>query len=249
MSKQKANTVAVFGIHAVRALLNTAPERILELFVLDGADQKAEGISAVAQSLGIKSQAAKRGQLDEWAGGYTHQGVLAVARPAPELGESDLKMLLATSQVKTLLALDHIQDPHNLGACIRTAEAAGIDALIVSKNQSAPLGAVARKVACGAAETLPIYRVANLARALELVKKEGYWLIGTSDGAEQDLYQTKLSGPLCFVVGSEGDGVKPLIAKLCDEMVRIPMRGAVSSVNVSVATGIILFEWLRQSQK
>jgi 23S rRNA (guanosine2251-2'-O)-methyltransferase len=145
------------------------------------------------------------------------------------------------------LALDHIQDPHNLGACIRTAEAAGVDGISVSKNQTAPLTEVARKVASGAAETLPIYRVANLVRALDQLKKEGVWVLGSSDKADQNIYQSKLQGALCFVMGSEGAGLKSLTALVCDEMISIPMRGSVPSVNVSVATGIVLFEWLRQS--
>ncbi|MBT5430318.1 MAG: 23S rRNA (guanosine(2251)-2'-O)-methyltransferase RlmB [Rhodospirillaceae bacterium] len=186
-------------------------------------------------------------KLDEDNKNMMLKRVYDTAALTPNYLKVFLNTALAANQVPVFLALDHIQDPHNLGACIRTAEAAGVDGVIVSKNQTAPLTEVARKVASGAAETLPIYRVANLVRALEQLKKEGVWVLGSSDKADQNIYQSKLQGALCFVMGSEGTGLKSFTAQVCDEMISIPMRGSVSSVNVSVATGIVLFEWLRQS--
>ena len=252
MAKNSSNTILVYGLHAVRGLLNIAPQRVLELFVSNTQSDNLDELLACATSIGIKVQRTSASHLDDWSGGKVHQGVLARAKPAVELGERELKAHLKTmvdsNAASVFLALDHIQDPHNLGACIRTAEAAGVNGLIVSRSQSAPLSDVARKVACGAAETLPIYRVANLVRALELLKKHGLWVLGTADQAEQSIYQSKLQGTLCFVMGSEGAGLKPLTSQVCDEMVSIPMQGAVASVNVSVATGIVLFEWVRQSR-
>ena len=251
MAKNRSNEVLVYGVHAVKSMLEAAPERVLELFVSNEQSEKLGGLLASAKSVGIKALSTTKGHLNDWSGDQLHQGVLARVKPAMELGERELKAFLKTAfkenKAPVFLALDHIQDPHNLGACMRTADAAGVDGIIVSKNQTAPLTEVARKVASGAAELLPIYRVANLVRVLELIKKEGVWVLGSSDQADQDIYQSKLQGPLCFVMGSEGAGLKPLTVQACDEMISIPMRGSVSSVNVSVATGIVLFEWLRQS--
>ncbi|MDG2088774.1 MAG: 23S rRNA (guanosine(2251)-2'-O)-methyltransferase RlmB [Arenicellaceae bacterium] len=251
MAKNRSQEVVVYGVHAVKGLLDAAPERVLELFVSNEQGDNLSGLLASAQSVGINVQTTTKGHLNDWSGDQLHQGILARVKPASELGERELKDFLKTAMgangVPVFLALDHVQDPHNLGACIRTAEAAGVDGIIVSKNQTAPLTEVARKVASGAAETLPIYRVANLVRALDQLKKEGVWVLGSSDKADQNIYQSKLQGALCFVMGSEGAGLKSLTALVCDEMISIPMRGSVPSVNVSVATGIVLFEWLRQS--
>jgi 23S rRNA (guanosine2251-2'-O)-methyltransferase len=251
MAKNRSQEVVVYGVHPVKGLLDAAPERVLELFVSNEQGDNLSSLLASAQSVGINVQTTTKGHLNDWSGHQLHQGILARVKPASELGERELKDFLKTTMgangVPVFLALDHVQDPHNLGACIRTAEAAGVDGIIVSKNQTAPLTEVARKVASGAAETLPIYRVANLVRALDQLKKEGVWVLGSSDKADQNIYQSKLQGALCFVMGSEGAGLKSLTALVCDEMISIPMRGSVPSVNVSVATGIVLFEWLRQS--
>ncbi|MCY1219179.1 23S rRNA (guanosine-2'-O-)-methyltransferase RlmB [compost metagenome] len=187
-----------------------------------------------------------RHELDEWAEGV-HQGVVAEVSPSQVWGENLLDELLErTPGAPLLLALDGVTDPHNLGACLRTADAAGVLAVIVPKDKSATLNATVRKVACGAAEVMPLVAVTNLSRTLEKLQKKGLWVVGTAGEAEQEVYEQDMTGPIVLVMGAEGKGMRRLTREHCDYLVKLPMAGSVSSLNVSVATGVCLFEAVRQ---
>lgn len=237
----------IYGIHAVKAFLDTAPERLIEVFVLKGReDKRLTPLLTALQHYGITIQQVNRQTLDNKAAGEVHQGIIARIMPAKELNENDLDAILAAKSAPLLLILDGITDPHNLGACLRTADAAGVDAVIVPKDKSAQLTATARKVACGAAETIPLIRVTNLARTMRELQARHIWIVGTAGEASESLYQGKLSGAIALVMGAEGDGMRRLTREHCDQLVSIPMAGSVSSLNVSVATGVCLFEIVRQ---
>lgn len=238
----------IYGIHAVKSFLDRTPERIIEVFVLKGRDDKRlHPLLNELHSLGISVQFLNRQTLDNKANGEVHQGIIARVQPAKEFNENDLDVILANKQNPFLLVLDGVTDPHNLGACLRTADAAGVDAVIVPKDKSAQLTSIARKVACGAAEVVPLIRVTNLARTLrDIQQNHNVWIVGTAGEATETIYQTKLTGALALVMGAEGDGMRRLTRECCDQLISIPMAGSVSSLNVSVATGVCLFEILRQ---
>ncbi len=238
----------IYGIHAVQAFLTRAPERLIEVYVLKGRDDKRlNPILQQLRQLGIAVQFCGRDALDKKAQGENHQGVIAKIQEAKPLNENDLDTLIANTANPLLLVLDGVTDPHNLGACLRTADAAGVTAVIVPKDNAAQLTSVARKVACGAAETMPLVRVTNLARTLrELQQRHNIWVVGTAGEATSTLYETKLTGATALVMGAEGDGLRRLTRETCDELISIPMAGSVSSLNVSVATGVCLFEIVRQ---
>lgn len=238
----------IYGIHAVKSFLDRTPERIIEVFVLKGRDDKRlQPLLNELHNLGISVQFLNRQSLDNKANGEVHQGIIARVQPAKELNENDLDVILANKQNPFLLVLDGVTDPHNLGACLRTADAAGVDAVIVPKDKSAQLTSIARKVACGAAEVVPLIRVTNLARTLrDIQQNHNIWVVGTAGEATETIYQTKLTGALALVMGAEGDGMRRLTRECCDQLISIPMAGSVSSLNVSVATGVCLFEILRQ---
>lgn len=241
-------TEFIYGIHAVSSLLARAPERIIEVFVLKGReDKRLTTLLKELQRLGITPQLANRATLDKKCEGENHQGIIARVQAQKELNENDLDRTLQGVVNPFLLILDGVTDPHNLGACLRSADAAGITAVIVPKDKSAQLNATARKVACGAAETVPLIRVTNLARTLrELQQEYNIWVVGTAGEASQTLYQAKLTSAIALVMGAEGDGMRRLTRECCDELISIPMAGSVSSLNVSVATGVCLFEIVRQ---
>lgn len=237
----------IFGIHALDALLETHPEQVLEVWLLKGRDdERLNGLQARLLAVGVKAQPASRTALDNKAKGGQHQGVVAKVKAQPVLNEADLDQLLEAQATPLLLVLDGVTDPHNLGACLRTADAAGVHGVIVPKDNSASLGPVVRKVACGAAEVVPLFQVTNLSRTLRLLQDKGVWVVGTAGEADHSLYQAKLSGALALVMGSEDKGMRRLTREHCDELVSIPMGGSVSSLNVSVATGVCLFEMVRQ---
>lgn len=245
MSRQ--STTLVYGIHAVSRLLELSPDRVQELAVMGGrGDERLKKLLALAENTGIASAQRSRRELDSLAGSRRHQGVVATTLEAQPLGEDALADILAGNRTPLLLILDGVQDPHNLGACLRSADAAGVDAVIIPKDRSAGLTAVARKVASGAAETVPLIRVTNLARTLRALKSLNIWLIGSDGDAELSLHDQDLSGPLALLLGGEGQGLRRLTKQHCDTLVALPMRGMVESLNVSVATGICLFEALRQ---
>ncbi|MDO5055022.1 23S rRNA (guanosine(2251)-2'-O)-methyltransferase RlmB [Pasteurella oralis] len=238
----------IYGIHAVGAFLNHAPERLIEVYVLKGReDKRLQPLLNELHNLGISVQFLNRQTLDKKADGEVHQGIIARVQSAKELNEADLDNILANKTHPLLLVLDGVTDPHNLGACLRTADAAGVCAVIVPKDKSAQLTSIARKVACGAAEVMPLIRVTNLARTLrDLQQQHNIWVVGTAGEATETLYQTKLTGGLALVMGAEGDGMRRLTREHCDQLISIPMAGSVSSLNVSVATGVCLFEIVRQ---
>lgn len=237
----------LFGIHAVSTLLKRDPKRVRRLLVQQGReDGRLQALIEQAGQLGIELQRRSRAQLDELAGGV-HQGIVAECTPLRAGSESDLEQLLDTlEEPALLLVLDGVTDPHNLGACLRTADAAGAHAVIAPKDKSAPLNATAAKVACGAAEVVPYIQVTNLARTLQLLQGYGIWITGTAGEASEELFETDLRGALALVMGAEGKGMRRLTREHCDRLVKIPMAGEVSSLNVSVATGICLFEVVRQ---
>lgn len=236
-----------FGIHAVQALINSAPQRLKELLIFQGRhDQKIQKIMDLAQQQGIRVHQVDKKTLDALCDG-NHQGVVAKVNPGKALVEADLYPLLEAQPASSLvLVLDGVTDPHNLGACLRSADAAGAVAVVVPKDNSAGLTEVARKVASGAAESVPLVAVTNLARCLKKMQEMGFWVTGLAGEAEHSAYQTDLTGRRVIVMGAEGSGMRRLTRDTCDSLVSIPMQGTVSSLNVSVATGIILFEVLRQ---
>ena len=238
----------LIGIHPVESALSQRPEQVRLLVVSNEArNSRVHELKRRAEELGIRVEVRARASLDRDSDGQRHQDVLAEFEPANIHSEKELDAVLdALADPRLILVLDGVQDPHNLGACLRTADAAGVGLVILPKDGSAGLTPVARRSAAGAAEVMPILMATNLARVLRRLKEQGVWLAGTSDQAKQDIYQASLDGPLALVMGSEGKGMRRLTAELCDFLVRIPMQGAVSSLNVSVATGVCLFEINRQ---
>ncbi|WP_017444318.1 23S rRNA (guanosine(2251)-2'-O)-methyltransferase RlmB [Gayadomonas joobiniege] len=238
----------IYGIHALEAMLVNSPERVIEVFCLKGRnDDRVNHIINQLRKNGISVQFCQRKALDDKSRGEQHQGVVARVKAAPQLTENDLSELLESLQRPAfLLVLDGVTDPHNIGACLRTADAAGVDAVIVPKDKSGGLTAVAKKVACGAAETVPFIQVTNLARTLKDIQQQGVWVVGTAGEATQTLHEFKFTGATALVMGAEGSGMRRLTRETCDELISIPMAGQVSSLNVSVATGVCLFEMRRQ---
>ncbi|MFO7304932.1 MAG: 23S rRNA (guanosine(2251)-2'-O)-methyltransferase RlmB [Gammaproteobacteria bacterium] len=238
----------VFGMHAVRALLRQRPERALRLILQKGReDARVAELVHLAREAGIRTEWRDPRELARLAGSEHHQGVCLHVRPVPTLGEGALDELLDRAPgPPLLLVLDGVQDPHNLGACLRSADAAGVDAVIVPRDRAAGMSATVRKVASGAAETVPLIQVTNLARTLRWLKQRGLWIVGTDEQADTSLYQAELTGPLALVLGAEGAGLRRLTRDHCDLLVRIPMYGAVESLNVSVAAGVVLYEARRQ---
>lgn len=238
----------IFGLHAVESVLQTQPERVQRVLILqDRKDKKMEGIVQLAKQRSIPVDYASRSELDRMTDEANHQGVIAFCTKAHAYTESDLINHLSSITVAPLLLiLDGVQDPHNLGACFRTANAAGVHAIIAPKDKSVGITPVVTKVASGATEVLPFVQVTNLVRTIEKLKELGIWIYGAAAEAEKNLYQTDLSGAAAFVLGAEGTGLRRLTREHCDVLINIPMFGSVSSLNVSVATGVILFEASRQ---
>lgn len=234
----------VYGVHAVKSLLSHSPARLVELFIQRGREEAAfHDVIKRAEQLNIPIHVVDTKQLDQKVGGVVHQGIVANAVLAEPLHEADLIDLLdRLEEPPFLLILDQVQDPHNLGACLRTADAFGVHAVIVPKDNAAVLTPVVRKVASGAAETVPFVQVTNLVRTIKQLQSRGIWIYGAAGEAEQSLYQTKLEGPIAIVMGAEGEGMRRLTRETCDVLLKIPMQGSVSSLNVSVATAVFLSE-------
>ena len=238
----------IFGLHPVGALLETKPECVIRLCVSEGRrDQKLETLLELARQHSILVETVSRQHLDKLCNRANHQGVAAYCQKRVPYAEGDLKHLLAnTTTPPFVLLLDNVQDPHNLGACFRSADAAGVHVIIAPKDKSVGMTPVVSKVACGAADMVPFVQVTNLVRTMELLKEMGIWLYGAAGEASQSLYQTNLSGPVALVLGAEGEGLRRLTREHCDVLLNIPMQGSVSSLNVSVAAGVMLFEVVRQ---
>lgn len=233
------------GFHAVMAALEDGAEKPFEIFLADTRqDERARKLLAAARLLSVPVRLVGRSDLDLRVPGLRHQGVLALMPEMEFAGEDALEA--PASPRRLFLALDGVQDPHNLGACLRTAEAVGATAVIIPKDRAAGLTAVARKAAAGSAERIPVIAVTNLTRSLERLKERGYWVTGLAGEAEETLFDVDLTGPLVLVMGAEGDGMRRLTRETCDRLVRIPMEGKAESLNVSVAAAVCLYEAFRQ---
>ena len=239
----------LFGFHAVGVRLKTAPQSIIEsYFEPTRRDQRMRQFIERAKEAGVRLIEADGLRLAKLAGSHGHQGVAARVNALEQAHSLDelLEKLEADGIAPLLLVLDGVTDPHNLGACLRVADGAGAHAVIAPKDHAVGINATVAKVASGAAETMPYFMVTNLARTLNELKERNIWVIGTSDDAPKTLYQVDLKGPVALVLGAEGDGMRQLTRKTCDELVGIPMKGGVESLNVSVASGVCLYEALRQ---
>ena len=235
----------LFGFHAVGVRLKTAPQSIVEIYYeTTRRDARMRQFIERATEAGARLIEADGLRLSKLCGSHGHQGVAARVEPVPQI--KSLDDLLDSIQGPLLLVLDGITDPHNLGACLRVADGAGAHAVIAPKDHAAGINATVAKVASGAAETMPYFMVTNLARTLNELKERSIWITGTSGDAPKTLYQVDLKGPTALVLGAEGDGMRQLTRKTCDQLVSIPMHGAVESLNVSVASGVCLYEALRQ---
>lgn len=240
----------LFGIHAVTAMLEKDAARVQTLWLVRQAqkNQRLKRLQGLADKAGVPLQCTTNVKLDAMVNGARHQGVVAVCHAvvSPHMALTIPELLSGLDEPPFLLVLDGVQDPHNLGACLRTADAAGVHAVIVPKDRAVGITPVVSKVACGAAEHVPLIQVSNLARTLRILKDAGVWLLGADERGEVPLFEADLKGALALVLGAEGQGLRRLTREQCDLLIAVPMAGSVASLNVSVATGICLFEAVRQ---
>jgi len=237
----------VYGVHAVRTLLERGADRVAQVFVAEQRDDaRVKAIVDLAQRQSRPVKRVPLAQFQQFFGDATHQGVYAEVRSLEAWNEERLLDALTKRESPIVLVLDGVQDPHNLGACLRTADACGAVAVVVPKDRAAQMNATVRKVAAGAAETTPLVAVTNLARSLKLLKDAGLWIAGADAEAQGEAYEADLSGPIALVMGAEGTGLRQLTRQNCDFLVRLPQLGAVERLNVSVATGMLLYEAVRQ---
>jgi 23S rRNA (guanosine2251-2'-O)-methyltransferase len=245
-----SSSKVLFGFHAVGVRIKTAPASVIEVyFDASRRDARMRQFIDRAKEAGVRLIEADGLRLAKVAGSHGHQGVAALVDPmvqAKSLDDLLDQLEQGDGPPPLLLVLDGVTDPHNLGACLRVADGAGAHAVIAPKDHAAGINATVAKVASGATETMPYFMVTNLARTLNELKERNVWIIGTSDDAPKTLYQVDLKGPVALVLGAEGQGMRQLTRKTCDELVSIPMQGAVESLNVSVASGVCLYEALRQ---
>ncbi|CAK0771448.1 23S rRNA (guanosine-2'-O-)-methyltransferase RlmB [Gammaproteobacteria bacterium] len=237
-----------YGVHAVLAAVAQGSARVLWLDA-KRQDTRLRALREAATAAGLPCNEVDRKVLEEMLPEVRHQGVIARCIGSKPLAEEDLSSFLEALQVVPfLLILDGIQDPHNLGACLRTADAAGVQAVIAPKDRAAGMSPTVHKTSSGASETVPFFQVTNLARTLDLLKKLGIWIVGTTDQTSQFIYRVDLTVPLALVIGAEGTGIRRLTAEKCDLLAKLPMLGSVENLNASVAAGVCLFEALRQRQ-
>lgn len=239
----------IHGLHAVRTIIERHPTRVRRLLLARGReDDRSATILRLAEAARCSIERVELARLDSLAAGGVHQGVVAEVQALEAWNEDRLIEALAgeRSAAPLVLVLDGVQDPHNLGACLRTADACGALAVVIPKDRAAPFNATVRKVAAGAAETTPIVRVTNLARALRDLKSAGLWVVGAEAAAPRAAHEVDLVGPVALVLGAEGSGLRQLTRQHCDLLVRLPAFGAVESLNVSVAAGMLLYEAVRQ---
>jgi 23S rRNA (guanosine2251-2'-O)-methyltransferase len=242
------NVETIYGLHAVRSMLLRHPDRVRAVkFAERRDDPRTKEIEELAKKGGRPVQRIDARALAQALGNdVAHQGVIAEIEPLPPWTDDDLVTALQTAKDPIVLVLDGVQDPHNLGACLRTADACGALAVVVPKDRAAQLNATARKVAVGAAETTPVVSVTNLARALKLLKEAGLWVVGADADGPKLAHEVDLKGGVVLVLGAEGSGLRQLTRQTCDFVVRLPQLGAVESLNVSVAAGMLLYETVRQ---
>lgn len=244
MAKQKNEII--FGFHAVESAMKNDPVNILQLLVENARhDKRIKQLIHKAESQGIAVDLVKKQDLEKRCNSHRTQGIAAIYKGISAAPQVSLDELLSRDNC-LLLVLDGVQDPHNLGACLRSADAAGVDAVIAPKDRAVGLTPVVRKVACGAAESVPFIQVTNLARSLKQLRDAGVWVVGTAGEAESLIYDVELKGKLALIMGAEEKGMRRLTRENCDQLIKLPMAGQVESLNVSVATGICLFEAVRQ---
>ncbi|MDF1758723.1 MAG: 23S rRNA (guanosine(2251)-2'-O)-methyltransferase RlmB [Legionellaceae bacterium] len=238
----------IYGIHAVTSLLNSPHKRIKKIIInKDRSGVRVDKILELASQFKLVIEEISAKEMERDFPDVVHQGVVAVANPLPQYSEQDIPFLIDSSADNVLiLILDGVTDPHNLGACLRVADAAGASFVIIPKDKNATITPVVSKVACGAAEFIPLIRVTNLARTIKELKKQGIWIYGTDLSATESIYKLDCKVPLAFVMGAEGDGMRRLTRESCDVLCTLPMLGSVASLNVSVASGISLYEVVRQ---
>ena len=242
------NLTKIFGIHAVQAAMDFSADKINKAWIdTQRKDKKYLVLINQLQALGIKSEPCDKKRLDKMTEGKNHQGIVVEIEIPSVHSENELKHVIQSMKdIPFFLVLDQVQDPHNLGACLRSADAAGVHGIIITKDNSSGITATVCKVACGAAETVPVYQVTNLARTLRWFKQQNIWIIGSTGEAEQTLFATDLTIPLALVMGTEATGMRRLTQQQCDILVKIPMVGQVESLNVSVAAGIIIYQVFQQ---
>lgn len=238
------STGFVYGIHAVSRRLQQSPRHCRRLFCADKTSQRLSRLIEQARKAGVAVSIESRAQLSARCDSDKHQGCLLEIVATEPLASFE-ECLAAINDKSLLLVLDGVQDPHNLGACLRTADACGVDAVIIPRDRSVKMNATVRKVAAGGAETVPLIEVTNLVRCLKDLKQAGVWIYGTGDSASASLYEHDYRGPIALVMGAEGSGLRRLTMESCDHLVKLPMLGQVESLNVSVATGVCLYEILR----
>lgn len=238
----------IVGIHAAQSALMYSPQKITRVWLnTERSDKRLETLIETLADLNVPTEKVERKKLDKLADGANHQGVVLEVSLPEELSENELKTAVEhLTETALFLVLDNVQDPHNLGACLRTADATKVHGIIITKDNAVGITPTVCKVASGAAETVPVYMVTNLARTLRWLKGEGLWIIGTAGEAEQTLYQTDFTIPMALVIGAEEKGMRRLTREQCDLLVKLPMLGSVESLNLSVATGVLLYEVVRQ---
>ena len=242
------NNTKIFGIHAVQAALDYSASNIKKVWLDEQRhDKRQSALIDQLKRLGLLLEKCNRKKLDKMADGKNHQGVVAEVEMPAVHSESELKHLVSTMKdTPFFLVLDQVQDPHNLGACLRTADAAGVQGIIITKDNSTGITPTVCKVACGAAELVPVYQVTNLARTLRWLKEQNIWVMGTTGETKESIFSADLTIPLALVMGTEGTGMRRLTEQQCDFLVKIPMVGKVESLNVSVAAGIMIYEVFKQ---
>ncbi|CAG1020964.1 23S rRNA (guanosine-2'-O-)-methyltransferase RlmB [Patescibacteria group bacterium] len=241
----------LFGLHAVQAALSYSPRKITQAWIDSSRqDKRLTALIEELSFLGITAEKTDRKKLDKFSEGGQHQGIVIEVELPAERSEADLKTAVENlSETAFFLVLDNVQDPHNLGACLRTADATKVHGVIITKDNATGITPTVCKVASGAAETVPVYVVTNLARTLRWLKQQNIWIIGAAGETSQSVYQTDLTIPLALVIGAEGKGMRRLTKEECDMLINIPMLGTVESLNLSVATGVLLYETVRQRLK
>jgi 23S rRNA (guanosine2251-2'-O)-methyltransferase len=246
--RQGMSAELIYGIHAVEAALRHDPSHVVELYLAaESGNARLQALSLRAREVGVRPHARTREALDRMTGGARHQGAVARYQTPPPRTEDELLRIVAEAADQTLLlVLDGVTDPHNLGACLRSAAAAEVTGVIVPKDRAVGVTPTVRKASAGAADRVALFAVTNLVRTLKALKERGVWLVGLTSDAPQELYARDLTGALGLVVGGEGEGLRRLTRETCDYLARIPISAAVESLNVSVATGVALFEARRQ---
>ena len=245
-----SKSIHIFGFHSVESLLRTNPESVIKVFILNNRkDKRVNELVNTLTNQNIAFSSVDKNDLDRIAKGEIHQGVISEVILPPLLNEESLfKSIINNSLKPLILVLDSIQDPRNLGACLRSANAAGVDYVVINKDGSAPINAVVHKTSAGSINSLKIFHVTNLSRTIKEMQKRGIWVIGLDGNSKSTIYDVDLTDATAVVMGSEGKGIRQLIKKTCDQIVTIPMSGNIESLNVSVATGIALFESKRQRE-